>query len=79
MLMAMYPEDLTVIDRQAYKMLEARFRDPVQADEYLNYVKFCRAQASGFGVSLREYDRALWRAGSERGRRRQKRQAPELE
>ena len=69
-LMAMYPEHLTVIDRQAYKMLKAEFRDPVPADEYLNYLRFCRAQAATFDVSLREYDRALWSAGNEAGRRR---------
>jgi hypothetical protein len=68
-LMAMYPEDLTVIDRQAYKMLAAEFRDPVPADEYLSYVAFCRAQAAAFAVSLRDYDRALW-WGDDAGRRR---------
>ena len=64
-LMSMYPNDLTIIDRQAYKMLNAEFRDPISPLEYLSYLNFCRSQAKEFGVTIREYDRALWQAGND--------------
>ena len=63
-LMAMRPSCFTVIDRQAYKALSVEFRDPISPAEYLKYLEFCCEQANSFGVTLREYDQALWQRGS---------------
>jgi hypothetical protein len=68
LLMAVYPDEFTVIDRQAYKTLGAEFIEPIPYAEYLHYVRFCRNEAKSLGVSLRNYDRALWQAGSDLGR-----------
>ena len=69
-ILAMHPSALTVIDRQAYKALGALFRDPIPVPEYLNYVRFCREHSDRFGVTMREYDQALWQSGSDTGSRR---------
>lgn len=62
-LMAMHPKDFTIIDRQAYKALKAKFREPMHPDEYVAYVRFCRSRSDDLGVTLRDYDRALWNCG----------------
>jgi hypothetical protein len=69
-LMAMHPDHFTVIDRQAYKTLGAEFRDPLPEQEYLHYLGFCRRRAESLGVTLRDYDRALWQSGSDASRSR---------
>ncbi|HEY1613109.1 MAG TPA: hypothetical protein VGF97_05360 [Rhizomicrobium sp.] len=69
-LMAMYPADFTVIDRQAYKALKVKFCDPMPFTEYLAYLDFCRGQARKFDIPLRQYDQALWQLGSDTGRSR---------
>lgn len=67
-LTAIHPDQFTVIDRQAYKTLKAEFRDPIQIREYLHYLNFCRSRSLSLGVSMRQYDRALWQAGSDASR-----------
>jgi hypothetical protein len=64
-LTAMYPERFTVTDRQAYRALQRRFRET--ASEYLEYLAFCRSEASRLGMSLRDHDRALWWHGAQLG------------
>jgi hypothetical protein len=73
-LTAMYPERFTIIDRQAYKALGAKFQDTV--DEYLRYLPFCTSEASRLGVSLRDHDRALWQYGKDLGRKAQRKPSP---
>ena len=69
-LTGMYPADLTIVDRQAYKQLDAEFKDPIPPEEYIHYLGFCREQARRLGVTLREYDHALWQSGSDASRNR---------
>jgi len=66
-LMAIHPKRFTVIDRQAYKTLRVSFRDPIPIQEYLNYLGFCRSEADRLGVTLRQFDQALWQDGSNAG------------
>jgi hypothetical protein len=67
-LTAMHPKSFTVIDRQAYKSLGAKFRDGIS--EYLDYLSFCHAEAARLAVELREHDQALWQYGADLGRGR---------
>jgi hypothetical protein len=67
-LTAIHPNRFTIMDRQAYKALCARFRGGVE--EYLRYLKYCREQADKLGVTLREHDEALWQYGVEKKQRR---------
>ena len=68
-LMAVHPNDFTVIDRQAYKALKVEFIEPIPLPEYLHYVAFCQQKASALGVTLRTFDRALWQTGSDLGKK----------
>ncbi len=70
-LMAMDKDRFTIIDRQAYKTLGVSFRDGIA--EYIAYLWFCRRETARLGVSLEDYDRALWQRGVVIGRQNRRR------
>jgi len=61
-----YPEQFTVLDYRAWKTLQQASveglaaRYPMNAEEYLQYCQVCRRLAAQAGLSLRDFDRALW-------------------
>lgn len=62
-LTAMYPERYTVIDVRALDSLGVRGH----VDDfslYPAYLEFCIATAADLGMPLRDFDRALWKAGA---------------
>ena len=68
-LTAIYPKSFTIIDRQAYKTLKQKTFPSMTIDEYLHYLNYCRNEAVRWEVSLRDFDRALWQAGSDSGKK----------
>lgn len=65
-LTAFNPNRFTVIDVRALETLGARQPSPT-IDHYLVYLEFCRGTAKKLGVSLRDFDRALWQQSKNRG------------
>jgi hypothetical protein len=64
-LTAIDPERYTVIDFRALEALGNDSEDRT-VNFYLAYLKTCRQLASKHGVTLRDFDRALWQWSSER-------------
>ena len=66
-----YPDELTVLDYRAWKILRKQNvpdlprREPRTITEYLQYCTVCRSFAAEVGLSLRNLDRALWAASWE--------------
>jgi hypothetical protein len=60
-LTAMDPHNFTIIDRRAFRALNAPFRAKIA--DYIDYLWFCRADAKRLGVDLNDYDQALWQKG----------------
>lgn len=61
-LTAMYPETVTVIDRRALDSLGVTHPNNLIAI-YEDYLGFCISKAAEFKMTLREFDRALWKSG----------------
>jgi hypothetical protein len=62
-LTAMYPDDYLVLDVRTLDALGERGRQPT-AELYEAFLSFCRTAANEAGMPLRDFDRALWKAGS---------------
>lgn len=60
-LTAFDPKRFTVIDFRALESLGTKQPSPT-IEYYLRYLDFCRAKANEIGVSLRDFDQALWQA-----------------
>jgi hypothetical protein len=54
----------TVIDWRALKALDVE-KSWLTIDDYLDYLNCCRTKATEHGVSLRDFDRALWIEGGQ--------------
>ena len=63
-LTAIYRERFTVIDWRALKALDVE-KSWLTIDDYLDYLAYCRTKAEKRGVSLRDFDRALWVVGGQ--------------
>ncbi len=62
-LTAMYPKEYTVIDVRALDTLEVR--SPKKLEKiYPAYNAFCIETAKDLNMSLRAFDRAIWKAGT---------------
>lgn len=62
---------LTAIDPFNYTVIDVRALDTLGvhvsvnlAKLYPSYLEFCAQKAKSYGMSLRDFDRALWKAGS---------------
>jgi len=62
---AIRPDEYTVIDFRALEALGAPTEDR-SIDFYVKYLAFCREQAREWGMSLRDFDRALWQWSKDR-------------
>jgi hypothetical protein len=66
-LTALFWEQYTVIDRMAFRSHCVPEDTPLTVALYLQYLSFCDQQAKRLGVSIRDFDRALWQWGHENG------------
>jgi len=64
-LMAIFPEQFTVIDEMAFRALGVPENPPLTVPLYLQYLDYCGAEAGRLGLCLRDMDRALWQWGHE--------------
>lgn len=63
-LTAIFPGRFTVIDVMALRALGVINPPKVMNDSfYVRYLTYCRAKAKCLGISLRDFDRALWQWG----------------
>jgi hypothetical protein len=62
MLTAIKPDMFTVIDWRALNALGVE-KSWLSVDDYLEYLRFCKAKAAELEISLRELDQALWVLG----------------
>lgn len=69
-LTAMDQERYTIIDFRALEALDA-WKPSQNLDFYLDYLRYCRDAAAKFGLSLRDFDRALWMWSKKRPRKSQ--------
>ena len=68
-LMAIFPNRFTVIDVMALRALGIRRKLTIDYGVYKKYLMFCREASQYRGISLRDFDRALWQWGHENRRR----------
>lgn len=61
-LTAIYPDHYTIIDWRTLKALGIR-KSSLSIDNYLQYLKFCKAMAAELEIPLRDLDQALWMLG----------------
>jgi hypothetical protein len=69
-LTAIYPTRYTILDFRALESLGNKSKDR-SVNFYLVYLDACRQLAENHGVSLRDFDRALWHWSDEQSKRRQ--------
>jgi len=68
-----YPNDFTVIDYRVLNSLkelgvEVKGNPRENIKDYLRYVDICKAEAKKYGLTLRDFDRALWAMDWYKGR-----------
>lgn len=61
-LTTIHPDRYTVIDWRALNALGVK-KSSLSADDYLQYLEFCKTKAAELGLGTRDLDQALWILG----------------